>query len=167
MIMINRVSVVFTAALALTSVIANPVPSSHDEPGVELEARGSWHYPKTHRVTVGAGGQLRYNPEYVSAGVGDYIKFEFHPKNHTVTESSFNQPCNRIDGGFRTGFVPVPPDTKAHFPTKVFKVTDNKPHWFYCGQIDHCPAGMVFAVNPPHKGNTFHKFKETARYSGK
>ncbi|CAE6426530.1 hypothetical protein ACGC1H_005644 [Rhizoctonia solani] len=165
--MFNLASVVFTSALALTSVIANPVPSNHGEAGAELEARGSWHYPKTHRVTVGAAGQLRYHPEYVNAKVGDYIKFEFHPKNHTVTESSFNQPCNRIDGGFRTGFVPVPPDTKVHFPTKVFKVTDNKPHWFYCGQIDHCPAGMVFAVNPPHKGNTFHKFKETARFSGK
>ncbi|CAE6373571.1 unnamed protein product [Rhizoctonia solani] len=166
MMMLNLLSVAVTAALTLTSVIANPLPSNFDEAGTELEARGNWHYPKTHRVIVGAGGQLRYNPEYVNAKVGDYIKFEFQPKNHTVTESSFNQPCNRIDGGFRTGFVPVSPDTK-HFPTKVFKVTDKKPHWFYCGQTDHCPAGMVFAVNPPHKGNTFHMFKEAAKSSGK
>ncbi|KAF8672121.1 hypothetical protein RHS04_07875 [Rhizoctonia solani] len=166
MMILNLLLVSLAATLALTSVIANPLPSGADQINAELEARGDWHYPKTHRVIVGAGGKFRYDPEYVSAKIGDYIKFEFHPKNHTVTESSFSQPCNRIDGGFRTGFVPVPPGTK-HFPTKVFKVADDKPHWFYCGQTGHCADGMVFAVNPPHKGNTFHKFRETAKSSGK
>lgn len=158
-------------ALPLTSVVANPVPSNLDE-AAELEERGNWHYPKTHRVTVGAWGKLMYDPEYVNAKVGDYIKFEFHPKNHTVTESSFNSPCSKLTDahgnqvGFRTGFVPVPEKQTSHFPTRTFKVTDKKPHWFYCGQTGHCPAGMVFAVNPPHTGNTFAKFKHMAQASG-
>ncbi|KAF8600221.1 hypothetical protein BDV93DRAFT_525509, partial [Ceratobasidium sp. AG-I] len=145
-------------ALPLVALAAPAVPAAD----AELEGRSNWHYPKTYKVTVGKNNKLRYDPEYVHAKVGDYVKFEFHPKNHTVTESSFDYPCSRIDPGFRTGFVPVPQTQSSHFPTKTFKVTDKKPHWFYCGQTGHCPAGMVFAVNPPKHGNTFDKFKHKA-----
>ncbi|KAG9121954.1 hypothetical protein FRC07_001860 [Ceratobasidium sp. 392] len=156
--------------LPLTALAAPATPVS------DLENRSQ----KTHKVTVGAWGKLRYDPEYVHAKVGDYIKFEFHPKNHTVTESSFDSPCTKLTDdhgnqiGFRTGFVPVPEKQTPHFPTRKFKVTDykaqrglvqTKPHWFYCGQVGHCPAGMVFAVNPPKKGNTFHKFQKMAMES--
>lgn len=110
---------VIALTLPLTSVVANPVPTVLEGASAELEERGNWHYPKTHRVTVGAWGELKYDPEYVKAKVGDYVEFELyvrptspslglklldsHPKNHTVTESSFYEPCTRIDGGFRTG----------------------------------------------------------------
>ncbi|CAE7181188.1 unnamed protein product [Rhizoctonia solani] len=57
-------------------------------------------------------------------------------------------------------------DEKWYLPTREFKVTDEKPHWFYCGQVGHCPAGMVFAVNPPEEGNTFDKFQDMAEQSG-
>ncbi|QRV96199.1 plastocyanin-like domain protein [Ceratobasidium sp. AG-Ba] len=160
----NIASVVSAAVLALP-LAAFAAPASD----LDLEARG---YSKTYKVTVGAGGKLRYDPQYVHANVGDYIKFEFHPKNHTVTESSFNSPCHKLTDshgnqiGFRTGFVPVPATQTSHFPTRSFKVTDTKPHWFYCGQTGHCPAGMVFAVNPPNKGNTFEKFQKKAMQSG-
>ncbi|KAG9121921.1 hypothetical protein FRC07_001901 [Ceratobasidium sp. 392] len=148
-------------ALPLTALAAPAAPVS------DLEERSS----KTYKVTVGAWGKLRYDPEYVHAKVGDYVKFEFHPKNHTVTESSFDSPCTKLTDdhgnqiGFRTGFVPVPEKQTSNFPTRKFKVTDTEPHWFYCGQVGHCPAGMVFAVNPPKKGNTFHKFQKMAMES--
>ncbi|QRW06419.1 plastocyanin-like domain protein [Ceratobasidium sp. AG-Ba] len=157
------------ASIVSVVVLALPLAASA-APAVELdlEARG----PKTHKVTVGKNGKLRYKPEYVRAKVGDYIKFEFHPKNHTVTESSFDDPCYKLEDnegnqvGFATGFVPVPEDQTSHFPTRKYKVTDDHPHWFYCGQVGHCPAGMVFAVNPPKKGDkTFKKFKEAAMNS--
>ncbi|CAE6479332.1 unnamed protein product [Rhizoctonia solani] len=154
----NLVSIVSALALALP-ILAGPVPVSG------LNARAEWPEPKTYKVTVGALGQLRYDPEYVYAEVGDYVKFIFQPKNHTVTESSFDDPCNAIDGGFLTGFVPVPENQTSDFPTRNFKVIDDKPHWFYCGQIGHCPAGMVFAVNPPKEGNTFDKFQAMAQES--
>ncbi|KAG9089507.1 hypothetical protein FRC07_012327, partial [Ceratobasidium sp. 392] len=138
---------VFLLALPWTSFAAPAAAAAVDS---ELEDRSSY-YPKTHKVTVGAWGKLRYNPEYVHAKVGDYIKFEFHPKNHTVTESSFDHPCNKLTDahgnqiGFRTGFIPVPEKQTSHLPTRKYKVTDKKPHWFYCGQTGHCGAGMVFA----------------------
>ncbi|CAE6525562.1 unnamed protein product [Rhizoctonia solani] len=157
--MIFSLASIVSALVFALPILANPVPVSG------LAARDDWHEPKSHMVTVGAWGELRYDPEYVHAEVGDYIEFEFHPKNHTVTESAFDYPCKAIDGGFRTGFVPVSEDQKWDLPTRKFKVTDEKPHWFYCGQIGHCPAGMVFAVNPPKQGNTFDKFQEMAKES--
>ncbi|KAG8700271.1 hypothetical protein FRC11_013072 [Ceratobasidium sp. 423] len=158
--MIFNFASIASALLLALPILANPVPVSN------LNARTEWPEPKTHKVTVGAWGQLRYDPEYVHAEVGDCIEFEFHPKNHTVTESSFDDPCNAIDGGFRTGFVPVAKEDEYDLPIRKFNVTDEKPHWFYCGQVGHCPAGMVFAVNPPKKGNTFDKFQKTAEETG-
>lgn len=76
-----------------------------------------------YNVQVGAGGNLVYDPEYVSAQPGDTINFilcaaiflsftfialmtqilDSNPKNHTVTQSSFNTPCVALDGGENTG----------------------------------------------------------------
>ncbi|KAF8749981.1 hypothetical protein RHS01_09674 [Rhizoctonia solani] len=157
----NFASIASAAVLAFLSLGLLPTRSltMHAPSGIS----------KTHKVTVGAWGQLRYNPEFVHAKLettsSSSCKF-LHPKNHTVTESSFGKPCSAIDGGFRTGFVPVAEEDKHDLPIRKFKVTDEKPHWFYCGQIGHCPAGMVFAVNPPNEGNTFEKFQSMAKESG-
>lgn len=35
-----------------------------------------------HTVTVGAGGLLAYNPNNITAAVGDQVNFEFQAKNH-------------------------------------------------------------------------------------
>lgn len=59
-------------ALPLSALAAPAVPAVE----AELEGRSNWHYPKTYRVTVGAHAKLLYDPEYVHAKVGDYIKFE-------------------------------------------------------------------------------------------
>ncbi|CAE6420630.1 unnamed protein product [Rhizoctonia solani] len=118
--MIFNLATIASALVFALPILANPVPVS----GLNARTDSEWPEPKTHKVTVGAWGQLRYDPEYVHAEVGDCIEFEFHPKNHTVTESSFDHPCNATDGGFRTGFVPVPQKQESDFPTRKFKVTD-------------------------------------------
>jgi len=38
-----------------------------------------------------------------NAAVGDTISFTFYPKNHTVTQSSFEAPCTPFPGGTDTG----------------------------------------------------------------
>jgi hypothetical protein len=57
-------------------------------------------------VTVG-GSSLTYNPPSLS-GVQDQdtIIFLFLQVNHTLTQSSFALPCNKSDGGFKSGFLP-------------------------------------------------------------
>jgi hypothetical protein len=42
-------------------------------------------------------------PLFQSAAIGDTVSFKFHPKNHTVTQSSFDAPCTPLYGGVDTG----------------------------------------------------------------
>lgn len=111
-------------------------------------------------VVVGGPGILKYDPEFVTAKQGDQIIFHFKQKNHTATQSTLANPCNKKDGGFDSGFVPVPDtNTDGPFPVAQYTVTDTDPVWVYCGQPGHCTAGMVFAINP---GDKFDAFKSTA-----
>ncbi|KAL0575068.1 hypothetical protein V5O48_006913 [Marasmius crinis-equi] len=124
-------------------------------------------------VTVGADSKLAFNPEFVNGQPGDTVTFTFYPKNHTVTQSTFDQPCSIASGGFDTGFKPVPVNQTTDFPQEVFTIHDTTPAWFYCAQKAlpagpaHCPSGMVFAVNPPPEGNekSFSAFKALAMKS--
>ena len=127
---------------------------------------------RIHHVTVGSqdGSLLRYTPPFVYARKHDIVRFEFLAKNHTVTQSDFDTPCQGRDGAFRTGFVPNPQGYRPG-PKRDFVVRDDRtPAWFYCGQKQprpHCGGGneMVFAVNPPRRGNTFDRFAAKARAS--
>ncbi|KAG8680666.1 hypothetical protein FRC09_018061 [Ceratobasidium sp. 395] len=125
----------------------------------------------THTVVVGGPGALTYTPSCLWPAVGDKVIFEFHEKNHTATQSTFDSPCTKItdasgaQSGFASGFQPVAPGTTTGFPTATFDVTDDKPKWFYCAQGNHCASGMVFAINPPREGNTFDAFMANAKNS--
>jgi len=114
----------------------------------------------TINVVVGGPGVLAYNPESVTAQVGDTVIFEFHQKNHTATQSTLENPCQPKPQGFDSNFVPVPDaNTAGPFPQAQFTVTDQNPVWVYCRQGNHCQSGMVFAINP---GNQFDQFKAAA-----
>ncbi|KAI0318493.1 hypothetical protein OF83DRAFT_1171065 [Amylostereum chailletii] len=99
------------------------------------------------RVIVGANGSLTYNPSRVDALPRDTVVFEFHQKNHTATQSSFEAPCLPESGGFASGFQPVASNVTSSFPTFNVTVNDTAPIWVFCGQTGHCGAGMVFAIN--------------------
>ncbi|KAF8873887.1 hypothetical protein BD779DRAFT_1678998 [Infundibulicybe gibba] len=119
--------------------------------------------PKDIKIIVGAEGQLLYNPSNVSAAIGDTVTFEFRPKNHTVTQSSFMNPCQPLDGGIKSGFRPVAADAST-FPTFQIKINDTAPIWGYCGQTSHCGAGMVFSINAVESGpNNFSAFVNLAK----
>ncbi|KAL0951022.1 hypothetical protein HGRIS_007763 [Hohenbuehelia grisea] len=117
----------------------------------------------------GEGGKLEFVPEAIAAQPGDQVVFHFHPKNHTVTQSSFADPCGRKDGGIDSGFMPVAANTTDNFPTWTVTVNDTQPIWVYCRQAaktpaSHCGAGMVFAINCGADGapNSFTNFKKSA-----
>ena len=60
---------------------------------------------KTITIGVGEGG-LVFNPDSVTADVGDQLDFHFYPKNHSVVQSAFSSPCLPLAGGVYSGFVP-------------------------------------------------------------
>jgi len=119
---------------------------------------------KDHRVIVGGTGVLAFNPNTVTAQPGDTITFEFRQKNHTVTSSTFEDPCHS-NGGFDSGFHPVA-DGASNFPTWTLPVNDTKPIWAYCKQGNHCSSGMVFAVNSVESSTkNFNAFRDSAKQS--
>lgn len=146
----------FSSAIALTAAVAV--------------------HAKTIQVAVGENG-LSYSPNDIQADQGDIVEFSFFPKvsspthltnstnqpqNHTVTQSSFADPCHPLStGGFFSSFVP----TAAGTAGSTFSITVNttKPIWFYCGQGIHCQSGMVGAINAPATGNTLLAFEALAQ----
>jgi plastocyanin len=130
--------------------------------------------PSVWTVVVGGDGQLAFNPPRVGAAIGDIVSFQFHSKNHTATQSSFNSPCTELAAPlagntavFDSGFQPS--NDTGPFPTYNITVTTTSPQWFYCQQGNgaHCAAGMVFAINSVESSaNNFAAFLAKAKATG-
>ncbi|KAH8699138.1 hypothetical protein BGW36DRAFT_426813 [Talaromyces proteolyticus] len=123
---------------------------------------------KVHLVHVGVNSSLVFSPSSVKAKPGDTIHFQFHQKNHSVIQSTFEAPCAPISSvqsnitGFDSGFKPVAADAKD-FPIYSVKINNTNTIWASCSQVGHCAKGMVFAVNPPSNGTkTFKHFRSLA-----
>ncbi|KAF9500642.1 hypothetical protein BDN71DRAFT_1381513 [Pleurotus eryngii] len=118
--------------------------------------------PAEHKITVNANGEFTFTPSNIQASVGDKVIFEFRPKNHTVTQSSFSNPCQRLVDvtgvqGFRSEFVPLCITLRSIY----YQTT---PIWGYCGQGNHCGSGMVFSINAVEPSpNNFAAFQQLAR----
>jgi len=117
-------------------------------------------------VTVVVGGaaaspSLVYNPSNVKIENGDTVTFQFVAKNHTVTQSTFANPCTPMPGGVNSGYMAVAAGA-TQFPSWSFTVTNaSAPLWFFCAQPGHCEKGMVFAINPTAE-KSFATFQATA-----
>ncbi|KAG6911862.1 hypothetical protein DXG01_000109 [Tephrocybe rancida] len=121
-----------------------------------------------HTVIVGGPGKLVFDPPFVAAQPRDTIVFEFQQKNHTVTQSSFADPCRKLaSGGFDSDFVPVADSVTSNYPTWSITVNDTNPIWAYCRQklpSSHCGTGMVFAINPVQNSErNFTAFQNVAK----
>jgi plastocyanin len=105
-----------------------------------------------HVVKVGnANGTLAYSPNSIQAAVGDMVQFQFAPQNHTVTQSTFDQPCQPISmnsnvTGIYSGFMPVTASS-TETPTYTILINNTTPMWIYCSQGRHCQNGMTMVIN--------------------
>jgi plastocyanin len=124
----------------------------------------------THSVVAGRGGALLFDPENVVAEVGDVVEWHFLPKNHSVAQSSFGQPCvpdASLAKPFFSGFQPTQ-DPQA---PNVFQIVveDKTPIWYYCAQTtgNHCQNGMAGVINQNFDGpNTLAAHKALAAKTG-
>ncbi|KAB5595667.1 hypothetical protein CTheo_905 [Ceratobasidium theobromae] len=102
-------------------------------------------------VLVGSGG-LVYTPSNITAQTGDFVEFEFRGGNHTVTQSTFTDPCTQFrnattnQAGLDSGFQPVAAGA-TQFPVWTIQITETSPIWMFCAQGKHCANGMVFSIN--------------------
>ncbi|VDC01174.1 unnamed protein product [Peniophora sp. CBMAI 1063] len=127
---------------------------------------------KTWSVNVGnETGAALFDPISLSGvASGDVVTFHFNPKNHTVTQSSFAQPCRPLPGGFDTGFnnpVSIGAPLSGR-PTFNFTVNGTGPVWVYCRQaqftnVSHCGQDMVFAINPDAPNTGMNRTLDTFR----
>jgi plastocyanin len=99
----------------------------------------------TIQVNVGQNG-LEYTPPSINASVGDTVEFIFHPKNHTVTQSTFAAPCQPMANGIDSDFRPVAANA-TQGPSMSIMVNSTDPVWFFCRQTEYvaiCPPRLLF-----------------------
>ncbi|KAF8856648.1 hypothetical protein BDZ45DRAFT_593926, partial [Acephala macrosclerotiorum] len=110
---------------------------------------------KVIAVVVGSptlNKSLVFTPNEISAKPGDIVQFQFSQINHTVTQSSFAEPCMPIQqsdpsaAGIHSGFVPVSAN-ETTVQTFNMPINDTKPMFIYCAQGPHCQLGMVMTIN--------------------
>jgi hypothetical protein len=70
-----------------------------------------------------------YSPERTSPLSTAYsfhylIEFHHSPGNHTVSQSSFSNPCGMLEGGFDSGYIVIPPGLTSGFPTFNLTITN-------------------------------------------
>ncbi|KLO12285.1 hypothetical protein SCHPADRAFT_854167 [Schizopora paradoxa] len=118
-----------------------------------------------HQVNVGDNG-LFFNPQTITAIEGDIVTFNFIGRNHSVTQSSQDAPCTRLQGGFNSGLLGIGNDTTAPPGVWNLTVTDaSQPIWYFCEAVipfSHCTSGMVGAINPP-SNDSFSAFQSSAK----
>ncbi|KAJ3512180.1 hypothetical protein NM208_g15352 [Fusarium decemcellulare] len=110
-------------------------------------------------VSVGKNGAtnatgLKFWPEKITAEPGTMVQFQFWAGNHTVTQSSFDDPCIPIGNvnssvqGIYSGYQPVEASmAKGMIPTYTIEIKDNKPLWIFCSKGQHCQSGMSMVIN--------------------
>jgi plastocyanin len=114
---------------------------------------------KTIEIKAGPGG-LVFSPNSTTAEKGDVLEFHFYPRNHSVAQGFYSNPCQPVQsGGFFSGYVP---SQDGASPT-IFSVivNDTSPIWYYCTQARHCQDGMVGVINPP-QNETLEDYKKAA-----
>ncbi|KAK3293604.1 Cupredoxin [Chaetomium fimeti] len=125
---------------------------------------------KTWSVAVAQNGSLTFSPDKLVAQPGEFVQFQFHAGNHTVTQSTFDQPCQPIGmssnvTGFHSGFLPAAASAEmGMFPTYTIQINSTGPLWLYCAQGKHCGNGMVMVINEPanNPDRTLDSFKTIA-----
>jgi plastocyanin len=81
---------------------------------------------RVHVVTVGKGAH-RFDPETLTASVGDVVTFEFFPLNHSVVRAQYRFPCIPYEdvvigqAGFFSGLIPISDisdDVRSVYPSR-------------------------------------------------
>ncbi|KAH7320110.1 hypothetical protein B0I35DRAFT_478394 [Stachybotrys elegans] len=120
-----------------------------------------------HVINVGANPEtgepaVGFFPDKITAAVGDAVQFQFWAGNHTVTQSSFDSPCqpivlpaNATGSGIFSGFQPVAASASMGMvPTFTIMINDTTPKWLYCSTGPHCQNGMSMVINENTAANS-------------
>lgn len=130
---------------------------------------------KVHVINVSdKNGSLIYSPASTTIPVGDMVQWHFYPKNHSVVQAAFSNPCEPLSNvmpnvtTFYSGYMPVSKNDTM-MPALTMMVKSTMPFWYYCSQGNHCQDGMVGVINPPapSTGKTIDAFTQKAKTAPK
>ncbi|KAL2880445.1 hypothetical protein SGCOL_004165 [Colletotrichum sp. CLE4] len=113
---------------------------------------------------------LKFFPEKINAPVGSMVQFQFRGGNHSVVQSTFDNPCipvsnvNTSAKGVYSGYQPVAASAaKGQIPVFTVMVNSTTPMWLYCSQGKHCQNGMVMVINENTKANATRSIENYAK----
>lgn len=164
-------TIIFTVLAGITSLTSAAPATTTTGNNNNLPSRTVPETGVTHTVVAGRGGALLFDPENVVAEVGDVVEWHFLPRNHSVAQSSFADPCVPLGAEpFFSGFQPVAEgQTQAPNVFQIVVQQDETPIWYYCAQTvgNHCQMGMAGVINQDFdSGNTLAVYKEVAKGTG-
>ena len=156
----------YISTLISTATLAGSVMATHMMPSMSMGADSAMTATATGTASATSPsmtmyvvkvsnkkGDLTFEPNNLTAPVGSVVQFQFYPKNHSVVQAAFSNPCEPINNvmsnvtGFFSGYMPTTLDAKMK-PGFTIPIMDSKPIWYYCSQEKHCQAGMVGVINP-------------------
>jgi len=132
--------------------------ASSSSPSSTTAASGS-----VQTVEVAKGGGFAFTPDTLTVTPGSQVVFQFDSVAHSVTQSSFDKPCQPISpAGINSGF-----STTTSGPNSFFTITVNStdPIFIYCAQVGHCQGGMNLVINQ-NGANTLTAYRAAAQNSG-
>ncbi|CAI4214921.1 unnamed protein product [Parascedosporium putredinis] len=112
-----------------------------------------------HTVQVARDG-LAFDPETLVAKAGDVITYTFFSGEHSVTQTTAEDPCRPLASGFHSGSVPAR-DGQSPVTWRIV-VNETEPIYLYSGYQDSCRQGMVQVINPPSGDASLSDLKTSA-----
>ncbi|KAK6225755.1 extracellular serine-rich protein [Colletotrichum tabaci] len=117
---------------------------------------------------------LKFFPDKINAPVGSMVQFQFRGGNHSVVQSTFDNPCIPISNvnasakGVYSGYQPVQASAAmGQIPVFTVMVNSTAPMWLYCSQGKHCQNGMVMVINENSKANATRTIENYAQAAKK
>ena len=163
---------VITTTLVKTFTV-NLTPADPTDAGVTSQTQIADQPATTHTIIVAQEDKSMFTPDHIVATVGEIVRFTFVGGNFTVRQSSLTAPCSPL-GGFDSSLPQFRQDSMSNQSYADYTVESTNPEWFYWyvaeiiyniftdsarshqpGSVDHCEAGVVFAVNAGSQFSTF------------
>ncbi|KAF9491112.1 pseudouridine synthase [Pleurotus eryngii] len=108
--------------------------------------------------TVGVGKDERtgkkgmgFDPSSIHPQAGDSIVFEFRSGAHSAVQSTYDNPCTPLEGGFNSGVITVADNLEVDapgLPQIRLLVNSTEPLWFFDQAGGLCREGAVLSANP-------------------
>ena len=127
---------------------------------------------QTHSVAVGPL-ENKFSPDNLNASIGDVVKFNFFPSNHSVVRAEYLIPCIPYEDtgagkiGFFSGFRYVNPSDfdSQNPPSWTLTVNNTDPMFFYDSVGNECIDFTMVGVINPRNGGEIYMQKDAAANS--